>query len=189
MANLNPSPRTRFPEGKSGNPGGKPPTGWLRDVMSEGVDGVPNRVRIARHLIEVATSWDVRVIGKGADGELLKVASGADSVAAARVLYSYDVGKPPMSSDEWAMALAEHFRQAARDQIDIALRALGAKASTMQPEQIAEFVKMCSQDARGFLRAAEEELASRDAKAFPGQEEPAQPEQPKLPATTEESSE
>lgn len=153
--------------------GGRPPTKWLRDTLSaDDGSGRTKRERILDHLIEVATSWDVRIVGKGADGELLKVASGSDSVAAAKLIYSYDIGKPQGGDREFTMVVAEHLRQAARDQVDIALRALGAKAATMQPEQIAEFVRMCSQDARGFLKAAEDVVNHR----FEA------PDQPQIPA-------
>jgi hypothetical protein len=183
MANPNPSPENRWQKGYS--PKGRPNREWIRKIVNErNEDNHTEIEQILRHQIEVAKSWEVRVIGRDGNGELLKVASGADSTKASAFICGLIGLKPIAGYDDPAvvMALAEHFRQAARDQIDIALRALGAKASTMQPEQIAEFVKMCSQDARGFLRAAEDEAAAQEAARGAN-------DQPQLPATTEEPSE
>lgn len=49
------------------------------------------------HILDIATSWDVIVVGRGADGEAIKVASGRDAVAAAKLLFEYDMGKPTAS--------------------------------------------------------------------------------------------
>lgn len=50
------------------------------------------REAIADHLIEVATSWEVVVKGRGDDA--IPVASAKDSIEAAKVLWAYDMGKP-----------------------------------------------------------------------------------------------
>jgi len=100
---MNPNPRQenlapRYVPGQSGNPGGRTPSKWLREYLSaandKSEDGKTRRLRIAEHLYEVATSWEVVVVGRDNKGELLKVASARDSVAAAALLYSYDMGKP-----------------------------------------------------------------------------------------------
>ena len=161
MANPSPNLATRFQPGYRGP--GRPPVGWLRDVMSEEKGGITNREKIARHLIEIATSWEVKVIGKGADGEVLKVASGSDAVQAARILYSYDIGKPRVSDQEFALMLANHFQQVARDQVEIGLKLLGNQLQTMSDEAKAAFWNRCERDPRRFLEAAQEELAARAA--------------------------
>lgn len=102
MANPNPPPPpvdARWKSGQSGNPGGRTPAKWLRELLDAAHDksepGKSKRQKIGEHLIEVATSWEVRVVGKDSDGEVLKVASGRDAVEAAKLLMAYDMGKPP----------------------------------------------------------------------------------------------
>jgi len=96
--NPNPSSGTRFPPGVSGNPTGRVPTRWLRDFLSAARDDTPDgpsrRLKLAEHMYEVATSWEVRVVGRDSDGEVLKVADARSAVAAATLLMSYDMGKP-----------------------------------------------------------------------------------------------
>ena len=43
-------------------------------------------------MLEVATSWEVVVRGRGEDA--MSVASAKDSIEAAKLLYAYDMGKP-----------------------------------------------------------------------------------------------
>ena len=99
MANPNPSPETRFPAGKSGNPGGRTSYKWLREYLDAAMDDGPGaptrRVAIANHLLEVATSWKVKVRGRGE--ESFEVASAQDSIEATKILFGYDMGKPTES--------------------------------------------------------------------------------------------
>ena len=78
------------------NGGGRTPTKWLReflDAAHDKADGSGSRREaIAHHLVEVATSWKVVVRGRGENA--IDVASAADSVKAAELLYAYDMGKP-----------------------------------------------------------------------------------------------
>lgn len=91
MANSNPSPDTRWQPGQSGFRGGRTPrTRWIRTILNEKDDaGHPLREQILRHLIEVATRWEVIVLGRN-----MEVASGRDSVEAAKLVMAYDLGKP-----------------------------------------------------------------------------------------------
>ena len=79
--------------GQSGNPGGRTPTRWLRAFLDAAYDksepGKDRRQRIAEHLYEVATSWQIIQLGRE-----YEVASARDSVAAAALLLAYDMGKP-----------------------------------------------------------------------------------------------
>lgn len=102
MSNPNPPPPPKHSQfGKAGgnrqNPGGRTPTAWLRERLSRAARSgdMTEREAIYEHMLEVATSWEVRVVGKDSNGELLKVASGKDSVEAAKLLMAYDMGKPP----------------------------------------------------------------------------------------------
>lgn len=78
------------------NPGGRTPTAWLRKLLDAAHDKSPEgrsrREAIALHLIEVATSYEVVVKGRGEDA--IPLASAKDSIEAAKVLYAYDMGKP-----------------------------------------------------------------------------------------------
>jgi hypothetical protein len=131
----------------------------------KGPNATTHREAIGRHLIEIASKWKVVVRGHGEDA--IEVASAGDSIAAAEVLFKYDMGRPPMGSAEWQLALAEHIRKVARDQAELALGLLGNRIHTMTDEEKAAFFQRCSVDARGFLAAAEAELASRDGRAQP----------------------
>lgn len=138
---------------------------WLRQLLSEaahdeGPDGDTHREAIGRHLIEVASKWEVVVKGHGDDA--MPVANGSASVAAAELLFKYDMGRPPPGSDEWRLALAEHIRKVARDQADLALSVLGNRINGMTDDEKVAFFHRCSTDPSGFLKAAEEELASRE---------------------------
>ena len=87
---------TRFSSANQPQNPARTDTRWLRKRLSEVSKNGDKTAReaIADHLIEVATSWEVRVIGRDSDGELLKVASARDSVEAAKVLFAYDMGLP-----------------------------------------------------------------------------------------------
>jgi hypothetical protein len=96
-----PSPETRFgaERGPAPNRGGRTPSKWLREYLNAAGDGTDGgkarRLAIADHLYEVATSWDVKVKGHGEDA--IPVADAKDSIDAAKLLLSYDMGKPTES--------------------------------------------------------------------------------------------
>lgn len=98
MANSNPSPGTRFGSGQQINqhPGGRTPAKWLRGLLDAANDktegGESNREAIARHLIEIATSYAVKIKGRGDNA--IEFADAKDSIEAARILWAYDMGKP-----------------------------------------------------------------------------------------------
>ena len=143
---------TRFggPRGNPNNGGGRTPTAWIRKILGERSEtGAERREHILRHLIDVATKWEVRVIGRDSDGELLKVASARDAVEAAKLLMTYDMGKPSGELD-----IAEHMRKVARDGADLAIKILGTRIYSMAPKELAEFFRECGGNPAGFLEAA-----------------------------------
>lgn len=78
------------------NAGGRTPSKWLREYLDaandKGPDGQTRRQAIAAHLFEVATSWTVKIRGRGEDA--IEVADAKDSIEAAKLLMAYDMGKP-----------------------------------------------------------------------------------------------
>ena len=120
---------------------------------------------IVDHLVEVATKWEVVVLGKDQDGELLRVASARDSVAAAKLLWSYAHGNAPASAADEEMAIAEHMRKVARDGADLAIKILGTRIYSMGPKELAEFFRECGGNPAGFLEAAKcaEQVRAPDA--------------------------
>jgi hypothetical protein len=140
----------------------------LRDRLGT-VDetGRSKREQILDHLIEVATKWDVKIVGGSADGEVLKVASAGDSVAAARLLYSYDIGKPRIPDHEFALMLAGHIHTVTKDQIEIGLKLLGDELKVMSNEQKRAFWDRCERDPRRFLEAAQAEIEGRERGKLP----------------------
>lgn len=86
---------TRFKPGQSGNAGGRPSNALFRKILREArEDGTTAEESVIRHLIEVATKWQIMHFG-----ETLDVASGRDSVEAAKVLLQYLWGKPREQPD------------------------------------------------------------------------------------------
>lgn len=138
--------------------------------MMDSVDpetGKTKRQMVAEHLLEVATRWQVLVFGRN-----LEVASGRDSVEAAKVLFSYVIGKP-VSPEESQLKYAEHLRQVARDHVEIGRQLIGKQAETWSPEQIKAFWDMCERDPGQFLRAAQETLADASPAIDVSVEQPA----------------
>jgi hypothetical protein len=119
--------------------------------------GITKRQSIAQHLIELATSYTVHHAGRD-----LELASGRDSVEAAKILFAYCYGKPPPSAEEQCLNLAEHFREVARDSVDLALKVLGERIHGMRPEEVADGLRAFSVNPRGFLDAAEEFVRKTD---------------------------
>jgi hypothetical protein len=139
--------------------------------MMDAVDpdtGKSKRQMVAEHLLEVATRWQVLVLGRN-----LEVASARDSVDAAKLLFSYDLCKPPGSEEESMLKIAEHLRTVARDHVEIGRQLLGKQAETWTPEQIRAFWNVCERDTARFIRAAAEQLA--EAKAVTVDAQPSQP--------------
>lgn len=160
---------------------GRTGTSWLRKRLSKACrDGDRStREAIADHLIEVATSWQIIHLGKEYD-----VASGRDAVAAATLLYQYDMGRAPVSKEEARLALAEHFRKVEADRFQFARELLGEKIKSMTPVQLAEFFSRLAPDVLGFLKMAEQAQsgaehpqleASPPEHAAPGEPVPARP--------------
>lgn len=89
----------KFSSEKQPESPGRTPTKWLRDLLSAAHDksknGPSHREAIGMHLIEVATSWTVKIKGRGE--EAYEVADAKDSVAAAELLMRYDMGEAPKS--------------------------------------------------------------------------------------------
>lgn len=114
MSNPSPCPEQRWAPGVSGNRSGRPQTRFIRKLLREKDEaGAPLREQIVRHLIEVATRWNVIVFGRN-----MEVASGRDSVEAAKLLLSYDVGKP-RDMDEPAITLPPGIETAGRPLLDV----------------------------------------------------------------------
>jgi hypothetical protein len=164
----------------------------MMDVVDTAT-GKSKRQQVAEHLLEIATRWEVRVVGRDSDGELLKVASGNDSVNAAKLLFSYDVGKPQAAEEERALQLAEHLRSVARDQVDVGRTLLGKKLESMTEQEIATFWKLCDFGIARYLQEAQAHIAgTTDARepeqipASPPAEQPgaAQDSQPEAGTTT-----
>lgn len=140
---------------KPGHSVGRPQTKWLRAKLDE-VDektGKPKREIIAEHLLELATSYTVMHLGRD-----LELASGRDSVDAAKILFAYCYGKPPPSVEEQSLHLAEHFRAIARDQFDILVKMLGDRLKTMSVDEMAELLAKCDRNPRRFIEAAKAEM-------------------------------
>lgn len=153
MSNPDPSPAHRWKPGQCGNGGGgRASRKWLRKIMAErNPDGQPYREAIIRHLIEVATKWEIVHLGKN-----YAVASGRDAVEAAKLLYAYDLGTPPKTPTQ--LELAEHLRQVSRDQWNVLVQALGDRFKTMSSAEIAEVVAKADLDPTRFLSAAREQM-------------------------------
>jgi hypothetical protein len=83
---------TRFRSGFDPRRSGKTSARFICDRLEKiGEDGSSPNEDILDHLIEVATKWEVIVVGHGDDA--ISVASAKDSVRAAEVLWSYALGK------------------------------------------------------------------------------------------------
>jgi hypothetical protein len=67
----------------------------MRRILNErDGEGREHRERVFRHLIEVATSWEVIIKGRDPSGDPIEVASARDAVEAAKLILGYDVGLP-----------------------------------------------------------------------------------------------
>lgn len=170
MSNPNPSPDTRYGAVRQ-NPKMRPTAKWLHGVLGAnlgtcefakrfnaaareaGAETV--RAALALRLLEIAFTDEVVVVGKDSDGELIKRASGRESVDAIKLLYSYDLGKPPASPDERALALATHFRQVAKDAAEIVLAALGSRKEKMEPAEVAAFIAQVGVNTGQYLQQAD----------------------------------
>jgi hypothetical protein len=103
---------TRFSSVNQPGNAGRTDSRWIRNKLGRAFRDGDRTARdaIADHLIEVATSWEVRVIGRDSDGEMLKVASARDAVEAAKVLFAYDMGLPKKGTNVSPPTNADHNR-------------------------------------------------------------------------------
>jgi hypothetical protein len=135
----------------------------MRNILDEtDPSGASNRERIFRHQVEVAQSWEVKIVGRDGEGETIKVASGRDSTIAAEFVLGM-IGIKPIDMEKNRLALAEHLRATARDQIEIGRQLIGKEAEEWSPEQIRAFWDLCERDPARFLRAAEETLVAQES--------------------------
>lgn len=101
MSNPSPSPETRWAKGTNPRPKGRPNRAWIRKIVNESnPDGQTEREQILRHQIEVAKSWDVKIVGRDSDGAPIKVASGRDSTEAAKFIYGLIGLRPLQQGDD-----------------------------------------------------------------------------------------
>lgn len=144
-------------------------------------DGRKANDDILDHLIEVATKWEVIVVGHG--DEPISVASARDSVKAAELLWSYALGRPTtggtvavpagidprssplaiamevyrsrlMSGEMTDSELSEMVRvllAAEKDKALLFLKALGPKLAAMQAEKVQELQRQFEADPATFL--------------------------------------
>jgi hypothetical protein len=89
-------PGKRFSADYQPQHNGRTPTAWLRRKLDAAArDGDQTlRDKIFEHLVEVATKWEIVVKGRDPDGAPIEVASARDAVEAAKLLFSYDFGRP-----------------------------------------------------------------------------------------------
>lgn len=97
-----PDVATRFrrrPEGA-----GRPSRAWIRERLNRhGKDGTATDSELEQildHQIEVAKSWEVRIVGRDEDGRPIKVASGRDSTEASKFLCGLIGLRPLLAGDE-----------------------------------------------------------------------------------------
>lgn len=141
---------------------GRPKREWIRRRLNRyGKDGGAADTELEQiidHQIEVAKSWEVRIVGRGSDGEPIRVASGRDSTEAAKFLCGL-VGLGPEDIAKFQLVVAEHLRSVARDQVDIGRTLLGKKLEAMTEKEIAEFWRLCDFGVARYLQAAMERVA------------------------------
>ena len=118
MSNPAPSPATRFKPGYS--PKGRPNRAWMRKILAERdtEEGRTEAEKIFRHQVEAAQSWEVRVVGRDGDGELLKVASSRDSTEAAKFVFGL-VGLRQLGPGEDLVKIPDGVMVAGRPMLDI----------------------------------------------------------------------
>ena len=116
-----PDAETRFQRGKPPGPG-KPNRAWIRKRLNaHGGAGEDERNELQRmldHQIEVATSWEVRIVGRGEDGTPIKVASGRDSTEAARFIFGL-VGLKPLGAGEQPVRVPSSIEVGTRPLLDV----------------------------------------------------------------------
>ena len=79
--------------------GGRTPTSYIRRQLNQRGEyfGKTESMRdqIILRLIETATSQEIRIVGRGRDGEPIEVADMRAANEAAKILLAYDMGQPP----------------------------------------------------------------------------------------------
>lgn len=131
MANLNPSPSTRWPKGVSGNQRAWR-VKWLHGLLDKSYDSmpfasklnlclrygdVPLREALAARLLEIAFTDRVVVIGRDEDGPIERVSS-YECIDAIKTLMAYDLGKP-REMDAPRVSIPEHVTVEGRPLLDI----------------------------------------------------------------------
>ena len=118
--------------------GPKVSTKFIAQKLTEEMkDGRTPNDEILDHLIEVATKWEVIV--KGSGDEPMPVASARDSVEAAKLLWSYALGRAGKAPEESQLAKAEHFLSVEKNRFAFALQLLGERAKSMSEGELANF--------------------------------------------------
>ena len=89
-------PGKRFSADYQPRHNGRTPTAWMREKLNAAArSGDPTiREQVFAHLVEIATKWEVIVKGRDGEGNPIEVASGRDAVEAAKLIFSYDFGRP-----------------------------------------------------------------------------------------------
>lgn len=137
---------------------GRTSTAWMRERLNkatrlgDATGDTTLREAIFDHLVEIATSYEVKVIGRDRDGELLKVANTQPAVEAAKLILAYDMGGAPKGVNE--VEVADHLRAVAKQQIDMALGILGNRIYSIDPNELRRFFSECSEDPAKFIEKA-----------------------------------
>jgi hypothetical protein len=173
---------TRFSSVHQPGNAGRTDSRWIRNKLGKAFrDGDKSaRDAIADHLIEVATSWEVRVIGRDSDGEMLKVASARDAVEAAKVLFAYDMGMPKKGTNVAPPANADPSRSTYDLALDayrerllsgdlseeelLAVTKLFAEAEKAEAEMIARILGDKSEQSKALRERVENLLARMEAR-------------------------
>lgn len=92
----------------------------MRKILAERdtEEGRTEAEKIFRHQVEAAQSWEVRVVGRDGDGELLKVASSRDSTEAAKFVFGL-VGLRQLGPGEDLVKIPDGVMVAGRPMLDI----------------------------------------------------------------------
>jgi hypothetical protein len=161
-----PDVATRFAPGRTH---GRPNRAWIRKIVNEtNPEGQSEREQILRHQIEVAKSWEVRIIGRDQDGTPIKVASGRDSTEAAKFIYGL-IGLRPLAKGDDPVALPPGLVTEGRSLLDITMdiyrhQLLSGKMTDSELTEMVRVLLAAEKDkALLFLKALGPKLASLQA--------------------------
>ena len=110
---------------------------FICERLDKRADGRTPNDDILDHLIEVARSYEVIV--KGHSDKPMPLASAKDSVAAAELLWSYALGKPPKAPEEGDIDRADHLLKVEANRFKFALQLLGDRAKAMSEAELTNF--------------------------------------------------